>query len=123
MCAVCQAGLSPQACALCPVRGGAMKRTTQDAWAHLSCALWVPKVRFQTEATRDGIDVSHVPRVEQTCYMCSDASGSCIRCDHSKCKKTFHVSCGLQSPLCKMYFTFEASGVVRHSFCSVHSSK
>lgn len=30
------------ACALCPVDGGALKRTTCGLWVHVACALWVP---------------------------------------------------------------------------------
>ena len=41
--AVCCAG--PQrlpACALCPVSGGLMRRTTCGRWVHAACALWTP---------------------------------------------------------------------------------
>ncbi|CAI7864650.1 unnamed protein product, partial [Closterium sp. NIES-54] len=29
-------------CCLCPVQGGAMKRTVHGLWAHLACSLWIP---------------------------------------------------------------------------------
>ena len=41
--ASCYAG--PQrrpACALCPVSGGLMRRTTCGHWVHATCALWTP---------------------------------------------------------------------------------
>ena len=41
--AVCCTG--PQrlpACALCPVSGGLMRRTTCGRWVHAACALWTP---------------------------------------------------------------------------------
>lgn len=39
-----------------------MKRTTDKRWAHISCALWIPEVRFQDEALMDGIIVRHVDK-------------------------------------------------------------
>lgn len=46
LCRTCVLGISPQ-CLLCPKKGGAMKATRAGTkWAHVSCALWIPEVRF-----------------------------------------------------------------------------
>ena len=46
LCRTCVLGIHPQ-CLLCPKRGGAMKATrTGTKWAHVSCALWIPEVKF-----------------------------------------------------------------------------
>lgn len=29
-------------CALCPIEGGALKPTDNNAWAHVFCTLWTP---------------------------------------------------------------------------------
>ena len=39
----CSAGPERRpACALCPVSGGLMRRTTCGHWVHATCALWTP---------------------------------------------------------------------------------
>jgi hypothetical protein len=45
------AGVStPPACALCPIRGGMMKRTNCGAWCHLACANWTPETALDPES-------------------------------------------------------------------------
>lgn len=47
LCRTCVLGITPQ-CLLCPKKGGAMKATrAATKWAHVSCALWIPEVRFK----------------------------------------------------------------------------
>ena len=46
------------ACCLCPMRGGALKMTSCNKWAHVTCALILPKVMFETFMHRKPIDLS-----------------------------------------------------------------
>lgn len=48
------------ACALCPVPGGLMKRTTCGRWCHLVCALWTPETIFNGTRVEG---VSNIPKV------------------------------------------------------------
>jgi len=109
-------------CRLCPARGGAMKRTTDGAWAHISCALLVPEVFFQDPDGRDAIDCSLVParRFSKQCYICESSRGCALECSQPKCDLGFHVSCGLNGGLCIEYREEKGGGVVA-GFCREHS--
>uniref|UniRef100_A0ACD5VUG1 Uncharacterized protein n=1 Tax=Avena sativa TaxID=4498 RepID=A0ACD5VUG1_AVESA len=109
-------------CRLCPARGGAMKRTTDGAWAHISCALLVPEVFFQDPDGRDAIDCSLVPgrRFTKPCYICESSRGCALECSQPKCDLGFHVSCGLNGGLCIEYREEKGGGVVA-GFCREHS--
>lgn len=113
-----------QACCLCPSSKGAMKSTTQNSWAHISCALLVPEVFFQCPEGRDRIDCSRVPprRWDMICSFCNMSKGACIECSESRSPSTFHVSCGLDRNLCIEYRESKAGGIVV-GFCNVHTPK
>jgi NuA3 HAT complex component NTO1 len=64
-------------CILCPERGGAMKRTTDSRWAHVTCALWVPNVQFLDIEGRDVIHpfAIHEERLTLVCTICENKTG------------------------------------------------
>ncbi|KAM0886852.1 hypothetical protein ACQ4PT_029460 [Festuca glaucescens] len=109
-------------CCLCPGRGGAMKRTTDEAWAHIECAVLVPEVFFQDADGRDAIDCSLVPsrRFTKQCYLCESSRGCALECSQPKCDLGFHVSCGLNGGLCIEYREQKGGGVVA-GFCMEHT--
>uniref|UniRef100_A0A674N4Y7 Lysine-specific demethylase 4B n=1 Tax=Takifugu rubripes TaxID=31033 RepID=A0A674N4Y7_TAKRU len=83
------------------VGGGALKRTHNDKWAHVMCAVALPEVRFTNEASRGPIDTSRVPmqRYKLRCIYCRKRcsgkrpSGACIQCSCGRCPTSFHVTC------------------------------
>lgn len=50
-----------QRCELCPIKEGALKRTDNQAWAHVICALYIPEVRFGNVTTMEPIILQLVP--------------------------------------------------------------
>eukprot|EP00798_Chlamydomonas_sp_ICE-L_P008008 gene8008-1237_t len=57
MCELYSCGLKePPCCILCPVIGGAMKRTTDGRWCHLVCAMWIPEMGFDDPDRLEPID-------------------------------------------------------------------
>ncbi|KAK7891298.1 hypothetical protein WMY93_023261 [Mugilogobius chulae] len=93
----------PAECVFCPNRGGALKRTDDDRWGHVACAIWVPEVGFSDTVFIEPIDgVRNIPpaRWKLTCYLCKEKGmGACIQCDKMNCYTAFHVSCAQKAGL------------------------
>ncbi|XP_065348958.1 protein AF-10 isoform X2 [Cloeon dipterum] len=89
-------------CELCPSKEGALKRTDNNGWAHVICALYIPEVRFGNVTTMEPIVLHHIPseRYSKTCYICEELNkgsrasiGACMQCNKAGCKQQFHVTC------------------------------
>ncbi|WFD44069.1 hypothetical protein MPSI1_002734 [Malassezia psittaci] len=86
----------PVSCVLCPNEGGAFKQTTQGAWAHLLCAIWIPETGVGNPVYMEPIDgVNTIPKARWRlrCYLCNKRTGACIQCEHRSCFTAFHVVC------------------------------
>ncbi|XP_076623452.1 lysine-specific demethylase 4C isoform X1 [Colletes latitarsis] len=96
-CDKCRAGKTQVMCCLCPMRGGALKRTSDSNWAHILCALLLPGVTFKDAINKDPINVLTMRPdiVSQLCCYCGQKDGACLNC--SQCSNLFHPSCGLIS--------------------------
>lgn len=51
-----------QKCELCPSRYGALKKTNNEKWAHVVCALYIPEIRFGNVTTMEPILIHLVPQ-------------------------------------------------------------
>ncbi|CAL8345156.1 unnamed protein product [Gadus morhua 'NCC'] len=87
-------------CSLCNLRGGALKRTVDNRWVHVICAIAVAEARFVNAIDREPVDVSAVPDTRKSlkCVYCHTQSdkpnaGACIQCTHDNCSTSFHVTC------------------------------
>ncbi|XP_019955982.1 lysine-specific demethylase 4C isoform X2 [Paralichthys olivaceus] len=100
-CDRCTEGSLAAECCLCNLRGGALKKTQNDKWAHVMCALALPEARFSDEAKRSPIDTSRIPmqRYKLKCIYCRKRcagkrqAGACIQCSCGRCPTSFHVTC------------------------------
>ncbi|CAH1968017.1 unnamed protein product [Acanthoscelides obtectus] len=89
-------------CELCPSKYGALKRTDNQGWAHVVCALYIPEVRFGNVTTMEPIQLQLIPaeRFSKLCYICEEKGkpanatvGACMQCNKAGCKQQFHVTC------------------------------
>ncbi|KAM9770803.1 lysine-specific demethylase 4C isoform 1-T2 [Menidia menidia] len=100
-CDRCSEGSFSAECCLCNLRGGALKKTQNDKWAHVMCAVALPEARFTDEAKRSPIDTSRIPmqRYKLKCIYCRGRcagkrqTGACIQCSCGRCPTSFHVTC------------------------------
>lgn len=104
LCDVCSVGASPPpACALCPVAGGALKRTTCGRWCHPSCSLWLPEPALRKDLEYmglhgliDGLSLVHQSRGKLPCQVCKQRYGACVQCCNPGCYSAFHLMCARQ---------------------------
>uniref|UniRef100_A0A4W3HPQ3 [histone H3]-trimethyl-L-lysine(9) demethylase n=1 Tax=Callorhinchus milii TaxID=7868 RepID=A0A4W3HPQ3_CALMI len=98
-CSRCIIGAWTADCCLCNLRGGALKQTTDNRWAHVMCAVAIPEARFVNVADRGPVDVTRIPlqRLKLKCVFCrkraKKTSGACIQCSYGRCPTSFHVTC------------------------------
>ncbi|KAK7136581.1 hypothetical protein R3I93_016805 [Phoxinus phoxinus] len=101
MCSRCTSMEWTAACCLCSLRGGALKKTTDDRWVHVICAVAVAEARFVSAVEREPVDVSSVPDTRKSlkCVYCHKTTkqifGACIQCSSDNCSTSFHVTCAL----------------------------
>ncbi|XP_037327365.2 lysine-specific demethylase 4C isoform X1 [Pungitius pungitius] len=100
-CDRCTEGSFTAECCLCNLRGGALKKTQSDKWAHVMCAVALPEARFSDETKRSPIDTSRIPmqRYKLKCIYCRKRgsgkrrAGACVQCSCGRCPTSFHVTC------------------------------
>lgn len=70
-----------------------LKRTADNNWVHVYCALWHPEIKFSNASRFDMVEGIGAPtlRYDAVCKLCKTADGACASCLH--CHATFHVGC------------------------------
>ena len=120
-------------CELCPLKGGALKRTDTNGWAHVVCALYIPEVRFADTRTMEPIIISRIPRDKftKTCHICDEGNqvrnasfGACMTCNWSSCKVSFHVTCAQKFGLLTEEDETKDGNTVRYcGYCPNHLTR
>jgi hypothetical protein len=77
----------------------ALKRTLDNNWIHLTCALFIPDIKFSDAKVLDGAEGVPFARQWRTwdCKFCQTTDGASITCHASHCNTTFHVACALKA--------------------------
>ncbi|RLN52459.1 hypothetical protein BBJ28_00007668 [Nothophytophthora sp. Chile5] len=85
-------------CHLCPLRGGAFKRTACGQWVHVQCFLWIPELEVQ-QGNDDMLTLGTLSRLDPDrktldCSLCHSGKGhGIVQCAYKRCLIAFHVSC------------------------------
>ncbi|KAI5075023.1 hypothetical protein GOP47_0010984 [Adiantum capillus-veneris] len=123
LCRVCEDPEKSRECCLCPVRGGALKRTVvPDLWVHVFCAWFTRGVFFQNITNMepaDGILSMDMSKFKQQCVICKQSHGACIRCE--ECETTYHPTCALRAGYRMEISTITAQNEFKKvSYCAQH---
>ncbi|PVV02417.1 hypothetical protein BB560_003125 [Smittium megazygosporum] len=114
-------------CIFCPHKGGAFKKTTDNEWAHLLCALWIPEVGISNTVYMEPIDsVDMIPksRWKLICSLCGIRTGACIQCSNKSCFTAFHVTCAFKARIyMKMKLASSSQSSSFDVFCTRHTPK
>ncbi|CAH8551071.1 unnamed protein product [Heterobilharzia americana] len=70
-CEPCLAGLTSPICELCPVLDGVFKRTDNNRWVHLLCALYTPGVAFNDPDNLMDVTLTELPQRQWSLHECS----------------------------------------------------
>ncbi|TPP67488.1 PHD finger protein 14 [Fasciola gigantica] len=99
-CEACLAGVFDPLCELCPNTNGAFKRTDNNRWVHLICALYTPGVAFNDPENLMDVTLTELSPKSWSaheCSLCEESffawTGVCIACDAGLCRTFFHVTC------------------------------
>jgi hypothetical protein len=74
-----------------------LKRTADNNWVHVYCALWHPEIKFSSATRLDMVEGIGAPtlRYDAVCKLCKTTDGACASC--LQCHATFHVGCAHSS--------------------------
>ncbi|OTA64557.1 hypothetical protein K449DRAFT_327750 [Hypoxylon sp. EC38] len=75
-----------------------LKRTADNNWVHVTCAVWMPEVKFGNALAlgpSEGIPSIPRSRYEEVCKVCKQKGGACVSCHH--CRAPVHVECAHQN--------------------------
>lgn len=74
-----------------------LKRTTNNNWVHVVCAVFHPELRFSDPKTlepAEGFGAIPLARFRLRCKLCKKTEGACVNC--SQCQANIHVACAQQ---------------------------
>ncbi|KAM0218760.1 hypothetical protein ACHAQI_001079 [Fusarium lateritium] len=74
-----------------------LKRTADNNWVHVTCAVWTPEVKFgNAKALEPSEGIPSIPRNRygETCQVCNKNDGACVSCH--QCHTPLHVECARQ---------------------------
>ena len=75
----------------------------QFAWAHLSCALWNPKINLKNYEKKTGIYIENISYDDfnSYCVLCEKNNcGPTIKCNNDSCNCNFHPECARINNCC-----------------------
>ena len=77
-----------------------LKRTADNNWVHVTCAVWTPEVKFgNAKAMEPSEGIPSIPgsRYEGECEVCHHIGGAVAYCQNTACRLPFHIECARQA--------------------------
>lgn len=125
MCAPCRENVSAEniSCAICLKKGGALKTTTDEKWAHVMCALFTKDAEFVDSETMEPIDISNCRMNKKAkCTFCDESHGV-LKCKKRNCKENLHVSCGLANGSLREILNTKDGSLMFIGYCAAHAKE
>ncbi|KAJ9142145.1 E3 ubiquitin-protein ligase SNT2 [Pleurostoma richardsiae] len=75
-----------------------LKRTADNNWVHVTCAVWTPEVKFgNAKALEPSEGIPSIPRARygEVCKACKQKGGACVACH--QCRAPVHIECAHQN--------------------------
>lgn len=69
-----------------------LKRTADNNWVHVTCAVWTPEVKFgNAKALEPSEGIPSIPRAkyDESCQVCNKQDGACVSCYQCRIPRTF----------------------------------
>lgn len=127
VCTRCTRQATEAECCLCVLRGGALKPTNDNRWAHVICAILIEETYFENTLQKQPINTSKITpqRRRLKCKFCvkptlpKESKGICVQCRSGKCYLPYHVTCGYMAGV-----IFETSDWPEpiHMICTRHAA-
>lgn len=127
VCTRCTRQAQDAECCLCVLRGGALKPTADDRWAHVVCAILIEETYFENTLQKQPVNMSKITPKRQRlkCKFCvkttlpKESKGVCVQCRSGKCYLPYHVTCGYMAGV-----IFETSDWPEpiHMICTRHAA-
>ena len=128
-CNPCEEKILNPYCAVCPLKGGAFKRTTTGQWIHVLDAILMPEILFKKDDSFDNIDISGLwsDRKSLICKICNKRGG-CVQCNTGKCAYSIHPICAVFDKESRVYVGIDLNSceeskkniIVYSTFCPNH---
>ncbi|ODH46806.1 hypothetical protein GX48_07105 [Paracoccidioides brasiliensis] len=100
-----------------------LKRTAGNNWVHVTCAVWMPEIKFGNAKElepAEGLGLVPAERYQDICKICKTRQGACVSCHNTSCNARFHVGCAHQSGY---IFGFDITPVKSSRRDAVHTIK
>ncbi|XP_073105520.1 uncharacterized protein [Elaeis guineensis] len=107
-------------CGLCGGATGAFRKSTDGQWVHAFCAEWLLESRFTRGQDNlvEGMDT--ISMGKDSCCICYQDIGACLKCSYGHCQITFHPSCARSAGF---YMNVRITGgrLQHKAYCEKHS--
>ncbi|XP_026656732.2 uncharacterized protein LOC103696526 isoform X2 [Phoenix dactylifera] len=107
-------------CGLCGGATGAFRKSSDGQWVHAFCAEWLLESRFRRAQDNlvEGMDT--ISKGADSCCICHQNVGACLKCSYGHCQTTFHPSCARDAGFYMNVSTI--GGRSQHkAYCEKHS--